>query len=103
MLHECDDVDFFERSADARQRVRAADGAVSGPHSAAQAREQKPARDGSDRPAFAVGSVCRGLDAAEIQITRIDRDFVHWLNRFSQGHGRMLKAHFLNFFTPVSQ
>jgi hypothetical protein len=42
------------------------------------------------------------LDAEEIQITKIARDFVHWLNRGSQGHGRMLRAYFLNFFTPIS-
>lgn len=100
MPHEDESLDFYERCADARERARAAHGTVSRTHSDAAGPPHRRPDVARDRPSFAVGDVCRGLDTEEILITRIDRDFVHWLCRAS--HGRMLKAHFLNFFTPIS-
>ena len=42
-------------------------------------------------------------DGEEIQITQVTRDFVHWINPVTDSTGRMLRAHFLNFFTPISE
>lgn len=40
-------------------------------------------------------------DGEEIQITQVTRDFIHWINPVTGSTGRMLRAHFLNFFTPL--
>ncbi len=41
-------------------------------------------------------------DGEKIQITQVTRDFIHWINPITGSHGRMLRAYFLNFFTPIS-
>lgn len=42
-------------------------------------------------------------DGEKIQLTKVTSDFIHWINPTTGGTGRMLRAHFLNFFTPISE
>ena len=50
-----------------------------------------------------VGTLCHAKsDAEEIRLTEVTADFIHWINPITGSTGRMLRAHFLNFFTPIS-
>lgn len=48
-----------------------------------------------------VGDSCTSIGGTEtVQITRVDRDFVHWLDASNGSTGRMLRAHFFTFYQP---
>lgn len=54
--------------------------------------------------ALAVGATCHAKGDGEIiELTQVTADFVFWLNPHTGSAGRMQRAHFLNFFTPISQ
>lgn len=42
-------------------------------------------------------------DGEEIRLTQVTTDFIHWINPVTGSTGRMLRCHFLNFFTLLSQ
>ena len=54
--------------------------------------------------ALAVGATCRAAgDEETIQLTQVTPDFVFCINPTNGSTGRMQRAHFLNFFTPISK
>jgi len=70
----------------------------------AQAAGCESARHGGAGRALAVGTVfVAASDGEEIRLTQVTTDFIHWIYPTNGSTGRMLRCHFLNFFTPLSQ
>lgn len=84
--------------------ARPAHEALSRPPALANHRKAElPCARGADA-ALAVGATCHAKSDGEIiQLTQITADFIHWINPVTGSTGRMLRAYFLNFFTPLSQ
>ena len=101
MPHENELLDSRQCRADRRAGALPAHGNLPGRGAdAAPPRHQSPG-DGGAGSALEVGSTFLAYsDGETIQITSVTRDFVHWINPITGSHGRMLKAYFLNFFTP---
>lgn len=100
MPHENGLLDTRERGPDGNAGALPAHGSLAGRDTdAAASGDQSPSARSAIKPgdAFMAHS-----DGEKIQITQVTRDFIHWLNPITGSHGRMLRAYFLNYFTPVS-
>lgn len=101
MNHENDLLDRRERGQCGHARSLPAHGSVSRRDPDAAAHRAQPTRDGGDRAPFATGGTFMAhADGENIQLTKVTRDFIHWINPTTGSTGRMLRCHFLNFFTP---
>jgi hypothetical protein len=103
MPHENDLLDSRECRPDRHAGALPAHGTLPGRAADAAAQDHQSPRDGGARSALETGGAFLAhSDGEEIQITQVTRDFVHWINPVTDSTGRMLRAHFLNFFTPIS-
>jgi hypothetical protein len=49
-----------------------------------------------------VGDKCTARDGTEtVQITRVERDFIHWIDASNGSTGRMMRCYFYNFYQPA--
>jgi len=49
-----------------------------------------------------VGDKCTAIGGREtVQITRVERDFIHWIDASNGSTGRMMRCYFFNFYQPV--
>lgn len=105
MIHETHSLDHCHRKQPRAYGGRSADAAVSrqdemADHGPSQGQPTSLVGHGD---ALAVGQRCQAIsDGETIQLSQVTRDFIHWINPTTGSTGRMLRAHFLNFFTPIS-
>ena len=101
MPHENELLDSRQCRADRRAGALPAHGDLPGRGADAAAQRHQSPGDGGARSALEVGRTFLAYsDGEKIQLTKVTRDFVHWINPITGSHGRMLSAYFLNFFTP---
>jgi len=104
MPHENDQLDSRECRSDRHAGALFTNGALPGRSADAAAAGHQSPRHGGARSAVKTGDAFMAhSDGEKIQITQASRDFIHWINPITGSQGRMLRAHFLNFFTPISE
>ena len=104
MPHENDQLDSRKCRPDRHTGTLPAYGALPGSSADAAAAGHQSPRHGGARSAVATGDAFMAhSDGEKIQITQVTRDFIHWINPITGSQGRMLRAHFLNFFTRISE
>jgi len=101
MSHEDDSLDLGKCRGFGSARALLSAGSL--PRRDSHATPQGCEQTGDDRArsALAVGQHFVAASNGEpIQLTQVTRDFIHWINPTTGSTGRMLRAHFLNYFTP---
>lgn len=103
MNHENANLDLPQCRADRHPGIDSHARIVSQTYADAQAAGAQQARHGGAGRALAVGAVfVAASDREEIRLTQVTADFIHWINPVTGSTGRMLRCHFLTFFTPLS-
>lgn len=104
MTYEDDSLDLGKCSGIGSARALLSAGSLPRRHSHAATQGCEQTRDDRARSALAVGQHFVAASKGEqIQLTQVTRDFIHWINPTTGSTGRMLRAHFLNFFTLISE
>ncbi len=100
--HENDHLDTGQRPEYRHARALPADGSLPRPGGNAAPDREKQTRDGGGRSPFVTGAVFVADSNSEtVQLTQVTAHFIHWINPKNGSTGRMMRRHFLNFFTPT--